>query len=62
MKQIGSFKIYDLLGELGFRQEDLPILAKIIDLHWELGNYIQKWQGYDDIKTVDAYIEARWFP
>jgi len=57
MKQIGSFKIYDLLGELGFRQEDLPILAKIIDLHWELGNYIQRWQGYDDLKTVDAYID-----
>lgn len=57
MKQIGSFKIYDLLGELGFRQEDLPILAKIIDLHWVLGNYIQRWQGYDDLKTVDDYID-----
>jgi hypothetical protein len=57
MNQIGAFNIYDLLGELGFRQEDLDNLAKIIDLHWELGNYIQRWQGYDDLKTVDAYID-----
>jgi hypothetical protein len=57
MRQIGSFKIYDLLGELGFRQEDLPVLAKIIDLHWELGNYIERWQGYDDLNTVDAYVD-----
>jgi hypothetical protein len=57
MKQIGAFKIYDLLGELGFRQEDLHALTKIIDLHWELGNYIQRWQGPDDLKTVDEYID-----
>lgn len=57
MKQIGSFKIYNLMSELGFGQEDLPVLAKIIDLHWEFGNYIQKWQDYDDLKTVDAYID-----
>lgn len=56
MEQIGSFKINDLLGELGFTPEDIPALAKIIDLHWELGNYIQRWQGYDDLNTVDAYI------
>jgi hypothetical protein len=49
--------MYNLLGELGFRQEDLGIVAKVIDLHWEMGNYIQKWQGHDDLKTVDAYID-----
>lgn len=57
MNQIGSFNMYNLLGELGFRQEDLGIVAKVIDLHWEMGNYIQKWQGHDDLKTVDAYID-----
>lgn len=57
MKQIGSFNIYNLLGELGFRQDDLPALAKIIDLHWEFGNYLQRWQDYDDLNTVDAYID-----
>ena len=57
MNQKGSFKINDLLGELGFKQEDIQILAKIIDLHWELGNYIKKWKGPQDIKTVDEYID-----
>ena len=57
MKEIGSFKINDLLGELGLRETDLPIVAKIIDLHWDLGEYIQQWQGNDDLKTVDAYID-----
>lgn len=57
MKEIGSFKINDLLGELGLRETDLPIVAKIIDLHWDLGEYILHWQGNDDLKTVDAYID-----
>jgi hypothetical protein len=57
MNRIGSFNIYGLLNELGFKQEDLPIVAKIIDLHWEFGNYLHKWQGFDDLKTVDDYIQ-----
>jgi len=57
MKQIGTFNINDLLRELGFIKEDTPVIAKIIDLHWELGNYIQRWQGHDDTDTVDAFID-----
>ena len=57
MKEIGSFNIFNLLGELGFKEEDLSTVAKIIDLHWDFGSYCQKWQDYTDLKTVDEYID-----
>jgi hypothetical protein len=56
LEQIGTFNINGLLTELGFKQQDFSNLAKIIDLHWELGNYINKWSGPGDLKTVDEYI------
>lgn len=57
MNQVGSFDIQKLLNELGFQNdEDIRVLAKIIDLHWELGNYIQKWNEDTDLETVDGYI------
>ncbi|TFH06714.1 MAG: hypothetical protein E4H07_10070 [Nitrosomonadales bacterium] len=58
MNQAGSLNIPNLLGELGFQSdEDIEMLAKIIDLHWEFGNYLQRWRGYDDIETVTAFIK-----
>lgn len=56
MNQIASFDMEILLSELGFDDSDRNNLAKLIDLHWEFGNYLQKWKGGDDMETVDAYI------
>jgi hypothetical protein len=56
MNQIASFDMEILLSELGFNDSDRNNLAKLIDLHWEFGNYLQKWKGGDDMETVDAYI------
>lgn len=56
MNQVGFLNIVNLLSELGFMEADIPGAAKIVDLHWEFGSYLQMWKGFHDMATVDAYI------
>ena len=57
MKQVGAFDVPAFLGALGFNDGDVASLAKLIDLHWEFGDYLRKWKGPGDSATVNAFID-----
>lgn len=56
MNEVGVFDILRFLGALGFKDEDVPVISKIIDLHWEFGNYLNKWKDENDNTTVNDFI------
>lgn len=57
MNIIGVFDIKRFLVSLGIGEQDFALVAKIIDLHWEFGSFLNKWSGYGDMKTVNAFID-----
>jgi hypothetical protein len=59
MKQIGVFNMKALLNDLGFQTDrEIEDVAKILDLHYEFGKHLMKWQGYDDSQTVENFIKT----
>jgi hypothetical protein len=59
MKQIGVFNMKALLNDLGFQTDaEIEDVAKILDLHYEFGKHLTKWQGYDDSQTVENFIKT----
>lgn len=52
MNVIGHFDIQLLLKALGLRESDISFVAKIIDLHWEFGNYLNSWEKNEFDKVI----------
>lgn len=56
MNKIGIFDMQQLLASFGFQEEHIEFLANIVDLHWDFGNYLQRWKDPSDTQTVDDFI------
>jgi len=57
MNVVGEFPIRALLQALGFTDEDIPFVARLVEFHWEFGYFLQRWQGVTDMATVDQFID-----
>jgi hypothetical protein len=58
MNVIGHFDIQLLLKALGLRESDISFVAKIIDLHWEFGKYLNIWEKNEfDKVTINKFID-----
>lgn len=57
MNVVGVFDIPKFLASLAVEEQDIPTIAKIVDMHWDFGNYLKKWKGENDKTTVNAFID-----
>lgn len=57
MNSVGVFDVQLFLASLGFGEQDIPVVAKIIDLHWEFGSFLNKWKSENDDETVYGFID-----
>jgi len=55
LEQVSVINMPELLGELGFVSSDVVALAKVVDMHWEFGLFLDMWDEVSD-KAVDMYI------
>lgn len=56
MNKTGVLNMPELLTALGFEKEDYEALAKIVELHWDFGYYLNMWKGLNDQTTVNNFI------
>lgn len=57
MNVVGTFDTKSFLKALGFKERDIPFVAKIIDLHWEFGSYMSNWENEFDQVTINKFID-----
>lgn len=56
MNVVGYFDIQSLLKALGLKKSDMLFVAKIIDLHWQFGKYLDIWKNEFDDVTLNKFI------
>jgi HD-GYP domain-containing protein (c-di-GMP phosphodiesterase class II) len=57
MNVIGNFDTRSLLKAFGLKNRDISFVSKIIDLHWEFGNYLNRWKNEFDEITINKFID-----
>lgn len=54
MNIVGQFPVAGLLAAFGWEPESFETVGMVIDHHWDLGEYLRKWNG--SIEEVEDYL------